>query len=65
VPCYTQKLPDVNGPASAKTPPSDTSGNAPAPVPSATPAPTVPTLPLPALRKHLRPFGSKSAEASK
>jgi phospholipid/cholesterol/gamma-HCH transport system substrate-binding protein len=64
VPCYTQKLPDVNGPASAKTPPSDTSGNAPAPSPTATPVPTVPTLPLPALRKHLRPFGSKSAEAA-
>jgi phospholipid/cholesterol/gamma-HCH transport system substrate-binding protein len=65
VPCYTQKLPDVNGPASAKTPPSDTSSNTPAPVPTATPLPTVPTLPLPALRKHLRPFGSKSAEVSK
>jgi phospholipid/cholesterol/gamma-HCH transport system substrate-binding protein len=63
VPCYTQKLPDVNGPASAKTPPADTSGNAPAPAPTptATPLPSVPSLPLPALRKHLRPFGDKTA----
>jgi phospholipid/cholesterol/gamma-HCH transport system substrate-binding protein len=65
VPCYTQKLPDVNGPASASTPPSDTSGNPTAPAPIATPAPTVPALPLPALRKHLRPFGDKTAKASK
>jgi hypothetical protein len=34
-------------------------------MPTATPAPTVPTLPLPALRKHLRPFGDKTAGASK
>ncbi len=27
VPCYTQQLPNVNGPASAKTPPSDVSRN--------------------------------------
>jgi phospholipid/cholesterol/gamma-HCH transport system substrate-binding protein len=64
VPCYTQKLPNVNGPAAAKTPPSDVSHNPP-PAPTATPLPTVPSLPLPALRKHLRPFGSKSAGASK
>ena len=67
VPCHTQKLPDVNGPAAGKTPPSDTSGNAPAPAPSPTaaPSPGVPSLPLPVLRKHLRPFGDKTAGTAK
>ena len=74
VPCYTQSLPDVNGPASAKTPPGE--GPAPNPVPgvpaapglpapAATPAaPSIPGTPLAALRAKLRPFGDTSATRS-
>jgi phospholipid/cholesterol/gamma-HCH transport system substrate-binding protein len=65
VPCYTQKLPEVNGPASAKSAPGKAPGAAaptPPPTPTVVPGvPTLPTLPLPALRKHLRPFGDKTA----
>jgi ABC-type transporter Mla subunit MlaD len=68
VPCYTQAVPDVNGPASAKTPPADsTAAPAPTAAPTVTPpvpVPTVPSLPLPSLRKHLRPFGDKTTQAA-
>jgi phospholipid/cholesterol/gamma-HCH transport system substrate-binding protein len=50
--CYKQKLPDLNGPAAAKSPP----GPGAAPRSAAAAARTA----LPHLRKLLRPFGSKS-----
>jgi phospholipid/cholesterol/gamma-HCH transport system substrate-binding protein len=69
VPCYTQKLPDVNGPAAAKSAPGKAPGSAAptptptpvVPVPSVGPLPGVPSLPLAALRKRLRPFGDRTA----
>ena len=74
VPCHTQPLPDVNGPAAAKTPPGKAPNPSPAPVPTPTvptvpgaptlpPVPTVPGLPtIASLRQHLRPFGDRSAQ---
>jgi hypothetical protein len=57
VPCFTQKLPNVNGPASAKTP-----GGAPsASMASTKRAQATRAADLAALRSKLRPFGSKAA----
>ena len=50
VPCYTQKIPDVNGPASAKSPPGTSSSSA-----SQANAAT-----LQSLRSKLRPFGDRT-----
>jgi hypothetical protein len=56
VPCYTQPTPDVNGPASAKTPP----GKAPAASATSGGAPQASAAGLQALRKRLRPFGDRT-----
>jgi phospholipid/cholesterol/gamma-HCH transport system substrate-binding protein len=53
VPCYTQKLPDVNGPASAKTPPGTASSSSSSSASAAS---------LQALRSRLRPFGDRTQQ---
>jgi phospholipid/cholesterol/gamma-HCH transport system substrate-binding protein len=51
-PCYLQKLPDLNGPAAAKSPPSG-------PRTTTAETGTVRTAQLRTLRSKLRPFGTR------
>jgi virulence factor Mce-like protein len=59
VPCYTNKLPDLNGPASAK---SDPTGTAPAAQAAGAQDPLKRQADLQAVRTKLHPFGTKGSK---
>jgi phospholipid/cholesterol/gamma-HCH transport system substrate-binding protein len=60
VPCYTQSTPDVNGPASAKTPPGGASSSSSSSANASSSQANAATLK--ALRAKLRPFGDRTLD---